>query len=108
MENFENIVITIVFVAVITLIVFIYSRKRMKKSWIGTVVKVKERSVHENKYNDSTVQMETYIHIYCNTDDGKRQHVKIEKKACLNFYGRMPVVGDRMEKKPDEWIPRMI
>jgi hypothetical protein len=105
MSEFQTILLTVAVIAAITLIAYMYSKKRMKNAWKGTVVKVKKKTKHLNRYSGDIVDTETYIYIYCRTDKGHIQQFRIEERACINRFGRLPVEGDKMEKKQNEWLP---
>jgi|GEM_PF-1975641 len=100
-----ELLITIVFVAAVTLAFTLWSKRRSGSSWSGRVEKVDyfDRTHYDNDDDPGTSQ--PFVRIHARTDAGKRVKVELAQHAYHQLYPSELQPGERIVKKPGEWYP---
>jgi len=108
MNDLPIIIITIALVAVITIVVYFFSRKRMNNSWEGVVEKITKRKKHQNRYGDDLVDIVCFVTVYCRTTSNSIVSFKTEESNYLSRFAGELKQGDRLKKEVGEWLPKKI
>ncbi len=89
----------------LSVILTLYSRRRMGRTWQGVVEDVRSYRRDRSTGDDSTAQYEDYVRVRYRTDAGKRGKITFKRRQ---FDAALPGVkpGDRLIKEAGSYYPR--
>lgn len=106
MEDLPTILLTVGFVALVTVLITLYSRRKMASTWTGVVERVRNFQKQDaNVDHSSTVPM---VAVVFRTDQGRRVKVELEKRRFDAAFPDGLEPGDRVEKAAGAWYPARV
>jgi hypothetical protein len=101
----EELLYTIGFLALVTVLLTLWVRRRNASSWAGVIEQVREvqKTHHQNRDDPGTT--EHYVRIAARSDHGKRIRLEMPLRTFEALYPDGLAVGDRVAKNPGSWYP---
>lgn len=105
MNDLQNVLLTVGFVALVTVVITLYSRRKLAQSWSGAVERVRTLQRPDPGVDHSFVHK---VAVTFRTDQGRRVRIELERRRFDAAFPRGLVAGDRVEKKPGAWFPARV
>lgn len=105
MNDLQTILLTVGFVALVTVVITLYSRRRLAQSWSGAVERVRTLQRPDPNVDHSFVRK---VAVTFRTDKGRRVRIELERSRFDAAFPHGLVAGDRVEKKPGAWFPARV
>jgi hypothetical protein len=105
MNDVQNVLLTIGFVALVTVIVTLYSRRKMATTWSGTVERVRAFQRPDPNVDHSFVHK---VAVTFRTDQGRRVKIELERHRFEAAFPNGLAAGDRVEKSVGAWYPARV
>ena len=101
----NDIVLTVIVVAVVTVLLTLWARRRSGSTWSGVVERIDEKSRMHHQSDDDPGTTEHYMTVRFRTDAGKTTTMEFRRNAFDEQYGGNLAVGDRVTKAAGAWFP---
>ena len=105
MNDLQNVLLTVGFVAAVTVVITLYARRKMAQSWGGAVERVRTFQRPDPNVDRSFVHK---VAVTFRTDQGRRVKIELERSRYDAMFPSGLVAGDRVEKTPGAWFPARV
>jgi hypothetical protein len=105
MNDLQNVLLTVGFVAAVTVVITLYSRRKLAQSWSGAVERVRPFQRPDPNNDHSFVHK---VAVTFRTDGGRRVKIELDRSRFDAVFPHGLVVGDRVEKTPGVWFPARV
>jgi hypothetical protein len=105
MNDLQNVLLTIGFVAAVTVVITLYSRRKLAASWRGAVERVRTFQRPDPSVDHSFVHK---VAVTFRTDRGRRVRIELDRSRYDAVFPTGLVAGDRVEKTPGAWFPARV
>lgn len=105
MSDLQTLLLTIGFVVLVTVVLTLYSRRKMATTWDGAVERVRTFQKPDPNVDHSFVHM---VAVTFRTDRGRRVKLQLERaRFDVAFPGGLKA-GDRVAKTAGAWYPAKV
>ena len=105
----DDILLTIAVVAVVTVLLTLWVRRRSGSSWNGTVEDVEETTKHRHGNDENDVgTTERVVRVRYRTSTGTRVKHEFSLTQFRGLYPDGLTIGDRVEKTGGAWYPARV
>jgi hypothetical protein len=105
MNDLQNVLLTVGFVAAVTVVITLYARRKMADRWSGAVERVRSFQRPDPNSNHSFVHK---VAVTFRTDTGRRVKIELERSRYEAAFPDGLAAGDRVEKAPGAWFPARV
>ena len=105
MNDLQNVLLTVAFVALVTVVITLYTRRKLAASWSGSVERVRAFQRPDPNVEHSFVYK---VAVTFRTDQGRRVRIELERSRYDAAFPSGLVAGNRVEKKPGAWFPARV
>ena len=101
----NDILSTVIVVAIVTVLLTLWARRRSGSSWSGVVERIDEKTRTRHQSDDDPGTTEHYAAVRFRTDAGKTATMEFRRNAFDKQYSGNLAVGDRVTKAAGAWFP---
>jgi hypothetical protein len=105
MNDLHNVLLTIGFVTLFTVVLTLFTRRKMAANWSGSVERVRTFQRPDPDVQHSFVEM---VAVTFRTDQGKRKKLQLERSRYDAAFPGGLAAGDRVEKTSGAWFPARV
>jgi len=102
--DMKELLLTVAVIGGLTLLLSLYARRKMSRSWRGRVEKITSFSERDPHFEDSSVSRQM-VRVFFRTEKGKTIKMDFEKGHYEKIYPQGLAEGAEVEKQPGKWYP---